>query len=281
MNTILYPLLGTLFTFLMTTLGSALVFFFKDEIKDFYQQLFLGFAAGIMIAASVWSLLIPSMEMAEANGQNSALILGGGFIIGALFLLFLDHVIPHQHLNEDKPEGPKSMLGHTVPHMHLDNEIEGKKSQLQKTTMLVLAVTLHNIPEGFAVGLTFAIAASNSSITFASALALALGIGLQNLPEGAAISLPLKQEGMSRTKAFVYGSLSGIVEPIAGVIAGFTIHIMQTILPICLSFAAGAMMYVVVEELIPEAQLGKHSHVGTFGVLSGFVIMMLMDVFLG
>ena len=251
MNTILYPLLGTLFTFLMTTLGSALVFFFKDEIKDFYQQLFLGFAAGIMIAASVWSLLIPSMEMAEANGQNSALILGGGFIIGALFLLFLDHVIPHQHLNEDKPEGPKSMLG--------------------KNTMLVLAVTLHNIPEGFAVGLTFAIAASNSSITFASALALALGIGLQNL----------KQEGMSRTKAFVYGSLSGIVEPIAGVIAGFTIHIMQTILPICLSFAAGAMMYVVVEELIPEAQLGKHSHVGTFGVLSGFVIMMLMDVFLG
>ena len=250
MNTILYPLLGTLFTFLMTTLGSALVFFFKDEIKDFYQQLFLGFAAGIMIAASVWSLLIPSMEMAEANGQNSALILGGGFIIGALFLLFLDHVIPHQHLNEDKPEGPKSMLG--------------------KNTMLVLAVTLHNIPEGFAVGLTFA-----------SALALALGIGLQNLPEGAAISLPLKQEGMSRTKAFVYGSLSGIVEPIAGVIAGFTIHIMQTILPICLSFAAGAMMYVVVEELIPEAQLGKHSHVGTFGVLSGFVIMMLMDVFLG
>ena len=248
MNTILYPLLGTLFTFLMTTLGSALVFFFKDEIKDFYQQLFLGFAAGIMIAASVWSLLIPSMEMAEANGQNSALILGGGFIIGALFLLFLDHVIPHQHLNEDKPEGPKSMLG--------------------KNTMLVLAVTLHNIPEGFAVGLTFAIAASNS-------------IGLQNLPEGAAISLPLKQEGMSRTKAFVYGSLSGIVEPIAGVIAGFTIHIMQTILPVCLSFAAGAMMYVVVEELIPEAQLGKHSHVGTFGVLSGFVIMMLMDVFLG
>ena len=185
MNTILYPLLGTLFTFLMTTLGSALVFFFKDEIKDFYQQLFLGFAAGIMIAASVWSLLIPSMEMAEANGQNSALILGGGFIIGALFLLFLDHVIPHQHLNEDKPEGPKSMLG--------------------KNTMLVLAVTLHNIPEGFAVGLTFAIAASNSSITFASALALALGIGLQNLPEGAAISLPLKQEGMSRTKAFVCG----------------------------------------------------------------------------
>lgn len=174
---------------------------------------------------------------------------------------FLDHVIPHQHLNEDKPEGPKSMLG--------------------KNTMLVLAVTLHNIPEGFAVGLTFAIAASNSSITFASALALALGIGLQNLPEGAAISLPLKQEGMSRTKAFVYGSLSGIVEPIAGVIAGFTIHIMQTILPVCLSFAAGAMMYVVVEELIPEAQLGKHSHVGTFGVLSGFVIMMLMDVFLG
>ena len=251
MNTLLYPLFGTLFTFLMTTLGSALVFFFKDEIKDFYQQLFLGFAAGIMIAASVWSLLIPSMEMAEANGQNSALILGGGFIIGALFLLFLDHVIPHQHLNEDKPEGPKSMLG--------------------KNTMLVLAVTLHNIPEGFAVGLTFAIAA----------LALALGIGLQNLPEGAAISLPLKQEGMSRTKAFVYGSLSGIVEPIAGVIAGFTIHIMQTILPICLSFAAGAMMYVVVEELIPETHLRKHSHVGTFGVLSGFVIMMLMDVFLG
>ena len=260
MNTLLYPLFGTLFTFLMTTLGSALVFFFKDEVKSFYQQLFLGFAAGIMIAASVWSLLIPSMEMAEANGQNSALILGGGFIIGALFLLFLDHVIP-QHLNEDKPEGPKSMLG--------------------KNTMLVLAVTLHNIPEGFAVGLTFAIAASNSSITLASAFALALGIGLQNLPEGAAISLPLKQGGMSRTKAFVYGSLSGIVEPIAGVIAGFTIHIMQTILPVCLSFAAGAMMFVCIEELIPEANALKEVDVGTMSFMVGFMIMMMLDIMFG
>ena len=262
MSNYIYQLVvGLLLPLVGTTLGCSMIFILKKDMDKKVEKVLLGFASGVMIAASVWSLLIPSMEMAEANGQNSALILGGGFIIGALFLLFLDHVIPHQHLNEDKPEGPKSMLG--------------------KNTMLVLAVTLHNIPEGFAVGLTFAIAASNSSITFASALALALGIGLQNLPEGAAISLPLKQEGMSRTKAFVYGSLSGIVEPIAGIIAGFTIHIMQTILPICLSFAAGAMMYVVVEELIPEAQLGKHSHVGTFGVLSGFVIMMLMDVFLG
>ena len=249
----------------MTTLGSALVFFFKDEIKDFYQQLFLGFAAGIMIAASVWSLLIPSMEMAEANGQNSALILGGGFIIGALFLLFLDHVIPHQHLNEDKPEGPKSMLG--------------------KNTMLVLAVTLHNIPEGFAVGLTFAIAASNSSITFASALALALGIGLQNLPEGAAISLPLKQEGMSRTKAFVYGSLSGIVEPIAGVIAGFTIHIILDFFLFCkMYFNFTHTFQKMCVKLIDFFSCLRYNKISTqlrIGVLSGFVIMMLMDVFLG
>lgn len=261
MNTILYPLIGTMFTFIMTTIGSGLVFFFKDEVKSFYQQLFLGFAAGVMIAASVWSLLMPSLEMAKENGQNEALVLAGGFILGALFLLALDHLIPHQHLSEDKPEGINCALN--------------------KNIMLVLAVTLHNIPEGFAVGLTFAIAASNSSITLASALALAIGIGLQNLPEGAAISLPLKQAGLSNKKAFTYGMLSGIVEPIAGIIAGLMIPVMQTILPVCLSFAAGAMMYVVVEELIPEAQLGKHSHIGTLGVLSGFVVMMLMDIFLG
>lgn len=261
MEPILYALLGTMFTFLMTTAGSALVFLFKDEVKISYQQLFLGFAAGVMIAASVWSLLIPSMEMARDNNQPEWLVVSAGFILGAVFLLILDHLIPHQHMGEDHPEGLHSHFG--------------------KNTMLVLAVTLHNIPEGMAVGLTFAMAASHNSITLSAALALALGIGLQNLPEGAAIALPLKQEGMKTSKAFLMGTMSGVVEPIAGIIAGLTIGLSQTILPILLSFAAGAMMYVVVEELIPEAQLGEHSHVGTFGVLSGFVLMMLMDIYLG
>ncbi|RHM60885.1 MULTISPECIES: ZIP family metal transporter [Coprobacillaceae] len=260
MKPILYALLGTMFTFMCTTIGSALVYLFKGEVKLSYQQLFLGFAAGVMIAASVWSLLIPSKDMAQSLGQIEWLVLSGGFITGAIFLLLLDHIIPHQHLGEDQPEGLHAMLG--------------------KNTMLVLAVTLHNIPEGMAVGLTFAIACQTGSISLASALALALGIGLQNLPEGAAISLPLKQEGMSNHKAFIMGSLSGIVEPIAGTLTAMSIQLMQTVLPFLLSFAAGAMMYVVVEELIPEAQLGKHSHIGTFGVLSGFVIMMLMDIFL-
>ena len=254
-------ILGILIPFAGTTIGAASVYFMRNGIRDHVKKGLLGFASGIMVAASVWSLLIPAMRISANLERLAFLPAVAGFFCGILFLMFLDGHVPQLQFETEKPEG-----------------ISGT---LKKTTMLVLAVTLHNIPEGFAVGLTFAIAASNSSITLASAFALALGIGLQNLPEGAAISLPLKQGGMSRTKAFVYGSLSGIVEPIAGVIAGFTIHIMQTILPVCLSFAAGAMMYVVVEELIPEAQLGKHSHVGTFGVLSGFVIMMLMDIFLG
>ena len=261
MEAILYALLGTMFTFLMTTLGSALVYIIKDDVKIDMQRIFLGFAAGVMVAAAVWSLLIPSMEMAQTNQQPAWLIVTAGFILGAGFLLLLDHLIPHQHIGEDHPEGLKSQLG--------------------KNTMLVLAVTLHNIPEGMAVGLTFALAANNNSITLAAAFALALGIGLQNLPEGAAISLPLRQEGMSKNKSFIMGSMSGIVEPIAGVIAGLTIGFSEKILPLLLSFAAGAMMYVVVEELIPEAQLGKHSHTGTFGFLSGFVLMMLMDIYLG
>lgn len=261
MKEVSYALIGTMFTFAMTAVGAALVYFFKSEIKVNLQRCFLGFAAGVMIAASVWSLLIPSMDMAQKNGKIGWAVAASGFILGVGFLLLLDKIIPHLHLNESKPEGIKSALS--------------------KKTMLVLAVTLHNIPEGMAVGLIFAIAAKDGSITLASAIALALGIGLQNLPEGAAISLPLKDQGLSNHKAFLMGVASGIVEPIAGVFAALLITFTSHILPWLLAFAAGAMMYVVVEELIPEAQLGEHSHIGTFGVLSGFLIMMILDVALG
>lgn len=261
MKEISYALLGTLFTFAMTAAGAAVVYFFRSEIKPNLQRCFLGFAAGVMIAASVWSLLIPSIDMAEENGNIGWVVATGGFMLGVGFLLLLDKLVPHLHLNESKPEGLKSALS--------------------KKTMLVLAVTLHNIPEGMAVGLSFAIAAQSNSITLASAIALALGIGLQNLPEGAAISLPLKDQGLSNHKAFLMGAASGIVEPIAGVFAALLIGLTSQILPWLLAFAAGAMMYVVVEELIPEAQLGEHSHIGTFGVLSGFILMMILDVALG
>lgn len=254
--------IGTGFTFLSTALGAALVFFFKEEIKPGLQRIFLGFAAGVMIAASVWSLIIPAIEMAEEQGQIGWIPAAGGFALGALFLLLLDNLLPHLHLDSNTPEG--------MP------------SSLKRTTMLVFAVTLHNIPEGLAVGLAFGLAANgHSTVTVASAAALAIGMALQNFPEGAAISLPLKKEGLSNSKSFMYGALSGVVEPIAGVIGVLLVGSIQGIMPWFLAFAAGAMIYVVVEELIPEAHLGEHSHSGTIGVMAGFLIMMILDVALG
>ena len=262
LNPFLLAFIGTGFTFLATALGAAVVFFFRGEISAGIQRIFLGFAAGVMIAASVWSLLIPAIEMAEENGMIGWIPAAGGFLFGAFFLYMLDSVLPHLH--------PGS------------NEAEGMHSSLKRTTMLVFAVTLHNIPEGMAVGMTFALASQNgTTITIASAIALAIGIGLQNFPEGTAISLPLKKEGLSNGRSFLYGALSGIVEPIAGVLAVFALQAISTIMPWLLSFAAGAMIYVVVEELIPEAHLGEHSHPGTIGVLVGFLIMMVLDVALG
>lgn len=263
-NPLLLALCGTGFTFAATAAGAAMVFFFKREVGGNSQRVFLGFAAGVMIAASVWSLLIPAIEMAE----NQSALPGwfpaaGGFVLGALFLLLLDRLLPHLHIGS--------------------NEVEGLPSSLRRTTMLVFAVTLHNIPEGMAVGLAFALAAKGDAAgtTLAGAIALAIGMGLQNFPEGAAISLPLCKEGLSRPRAFVYGSLSGLVEPIAGVVGVVLATSIVGIMPWVLSFAAGAMIYVVVEELIPEAHLGEHSHTGTLGVMAGFLVMMILDVALG
>lgn len=260
---ILWAGLGTGFTFLMTTLGASLVFFFKGAAKDNIQKIFLGFAAGVMIAASVWSLLIPAIEEAEANGQIGWIPAAGGFILGGVFLFVLDTFLPHLH-----------------PGI---NQTEGVTASWKRTTLLVLAVTLHNIPEGMATGLAFALAAqhSNDPTLFAAAFALALGIGIQNFPEGAAISLPLRQEGISRKRAFLYGSLSAIVEPIFGVLVTLIAYQIAPYMSWLLSFAAGAMIYVVVEELIPEAHLGEHSNQGTIGVMMGFLVMMILDVALG
>ena len=261
-NPYLLAAIGTGFTFLMTVLGAATIFLFKNEMKESVQSMLLGFAAGVMIAASVWSLLIPAMDQAADLGMPAWIPAAGGFVVGGLFLNVLDKILPHLHPGSDEPEGPKSSL--------------------RRTTMMVVAVTLHNIPEGMAVGLAFAVTANTSgSISLASAIALAIGIGLQNFPEGAAVSLPMKKEGCSKGKAFLYGSLSGIVEPIAGIAVVAVAGAATQIMPWLLSFAAGAMIYVVVEELIPEAHLSDHGHGGTFGFMLGFLIMMVMDVALG
>ena len=255
-------ILGLLIPFLGTVLGSATVFLMKNKINQTVQKLLLGFASGVMIAASVWSLIIPSMNMAEAQQKVIWIPAAIGFLLGIVFLLVLDSIIPHLHLETDKPEGVKS--------------------KLKKTTMLVFAVTLHNIPEGMAVGVTLAGALTqNSGITLAGALALAIGIAIQNFPEGAIISMPLKSEGVSKSKAFLYGALSGIVEPIGAIITILLTSLIVPILPYLLSFAAGAMIYVVVEELIPESHAGEHSNIGTIGVAIGFVVMMILDVALG
>ncbi|HWQ80465.1 MAG TPA: ZIP family metal transporter, partial [Anaerovoracaceae bacterium] len=262
MNPVLLALAGTGGTFAMTALGAAVVFFFKKEMSPDVRRIFLGFASGVMIAASVWSLLIPAIEMAEEQGKIGWIPAGGGFILGGLFILLLDKLLPHMHVESNQPEGLSSTW--------------------KRTTLLVLAVTLHNIPEGLAVGLTFGLAAQgDSTVTLASAIVLAVGIGLQNFPEGAAISLPLRQEGLTRMRSFLYGAASGIVEPMAGVLGVILVGSIAGVMPWLLAMAAGAMIYVVVEELVPEACLGEHSHAGTGGVMVGFLIMMIMDVALG
>lgn len=254
--------IGLLIPFLGTTLGSAMVFFMKNSMDKKVEKILLGFASGVMMAASVWSLIIPAIDMAEEQGKISWVPAAMGFMFGILFLLILDTLIPHLHLDSDKQEGIKA--------------------KLKKTTMMVLAVTLHNIPEGMAVGVTFAGALiGNAGITMAGSFVLAIGIAIQNFPEGAIISMPLKSEGMSKGKAFLYGTLSGIVEPIGAIITICLTNLVVPILPYLLSFAAGAMIYVVVEELIPESQAGEHSNIGTIGVAIGFVIMIILDVALG
>ncbi|WP_417043334.1 ZIP family metal transporter [Dysosmobacter sp.] len=257
---LLYAAIGTGCTCLATVLGAAMVFFFKKEMSSVTQKVFLGFAAGVMIAASVWSLLIPAMETAEEAGGNVFLPVGGGFVLGGVFLLLLDRLLPHLHLDSDQPEG--------LP------------SHWKRTTMIVLAVTLHNIPEGMAVGLSFTVAARDGG-ALAGAVALAIGMGLQNFPEGAAVSLPMRSQGVSAGKAFACGAASGVVEPIFGLLTVLVAGSVSGLMPWILSFAAGAMIYVVVEELIPEAHLGEHSHAGTVSVMAGFLVMMLLDTALG
>lgn len=250
--------IGLLIPFLGTSLGSLMVFLIKDKMNPKVEKLLLGFASGVMIAASIFSLIIPSIEMATSQNIIAYLPASVGFLLGMGFLLLLDSIIPHLHNGSENPEGIKS--------------------NLKKKTMMVFAITLHNIPEGMAVGVIFAGALASKNISFASALALSIGIAIQNFPEGAIVSLPLAIEGKSKPKAFLMGVGSGIVEPIAAVITILLSQVMIPILPYLLSFAAGAMIYVVVEELIPESQNGKHSNIATIGVAIGFVLMMILDI---
>lgn len=252
---------GILIPFIGTTLGSALVLFMKDKLNAKLQRALTGFAAGVMVAASIWSLIMPAMEQSSGMGKFSFVPAVVGFWIGILFLLLLDRIIPH---------------------MHLDHSEEGVKSRLPKTTMLVLAVTLHNLPEGMAVGVVYAgFLSGNTGITALGALALSLGIAIQNFPEGAIISMPLKAEGVSKGKAFLYGTLSGAVEPIGALLTILAAQFFVPVLPYLLSFAAGGMMYVVVEELVPEMAEGEHSNIGTIMFALGFTLMMALDVALG
>lgn len=256
-------LYATLFTWFVTALGAGLVFFFKTINKKVFDTM-LGFAAGVMIAASFWSLLQPGIEMAEEMGMVSWLTAAVGFLTGGAFLFLVDKTLPHMHLGLDT------------------KKTEGIKTSWQRSVLLVTAITLHNIPEGLAVGVAFgavAVGVGSSSIT--GAIALAIGIGLQNFPEGAAVSIPLRREGYTRTKSFMYGQASGIVEPISGVLGALLVLNVRPILPFALCFAAGAMIYVVVEELIPEAQSNKNSDFATAGAMMGFAVMMMLDVALG
>lgn len=255
-------ILGILIPFLGTALGAACVFLMRRHMPQMLQKALTGFAAGVMVAASVWSLLIPSIEMTGKSGFASIVPAVIGFMVGILFLLFLDDVVPHQHIDSNESEGPKS--------------------HLSKTSKLVFAITLHNIPEGMAVGVALAAALENNAyLPMAGALALSIGIAIQNFPEGAIVSMPLRAAGNSRRKSFVIGVLSGVVEPIGAVVTILLASAIVPILPYLLAFAAGAMMYVVVEELIPETQEGKHSNIGTIGFAIGFLLMMILDVLLG
>ncbi len=255
-------LVGVLIPFLGTTLGAGCVFLVRGQLHPLVRKSLLGFASGVMVAASVWSLLIPAMELSEGLGKLAFAPAAVGLLLGMAFLLILDRLIPHLHTCDSQPEGPRC--------------------QLKKTTMLVLAVTLHNIPEGMAVGVVLAGMLSGSgAIRLPAAMALSIGIAIQNFPEGAIISLPLRAEGMTRRRAFVQGALSGIVEPVAALLTIALFEILDPLLPYLLAFAAGAMLYVVVEELIPESAEGSHSNIGTIGFAFGFVVMMILDVALG
>jgi ZIP family zinc transporter len=263
LNPIYQALIATLFTWFMTALGAGLVFFFKSINRKALDAM-LGFAAGVMIAASYWSLLAPAIEMAEESNLPSWVPATSGFLLGGAFLWAIDKLLPHLH-----PGFPTE-------------EAEGVSTSWRRSVLLVLAITIHNIPEGLAVGVAFgALAADLPSATLGGAIALAIGIGIQNFPEGTAVSVPLRREGLSRPKSFWYGQLSGVVEPVAGVLGAVAVIFMRPILPYALAFAAGAMIYVVVEELIPESQLEKHSDVATVGVMLGFAVMMTLDVALG
>jgi ZIP family zinc transporter len=263
LNPVMQGLLATLFTWFVTALGASAVFFFKSIDRRILDGM-LGFAAGVMIAASFWSLLAPAIAMAEESGTPSWIPALIGFMLGGGFLFVVDQVIPHLHLG------------------YPTSEAEGIKTSWQRSILLVLAITLHNIPEGLAVGVAFGAAGAGiPEATLAGAAALALGIGLQNFPEGMAVSVPLRREGVTRPKAFWYGQLSGAVEPIAGVIGAAAVLLIRPLLPYALAFAAGAMIYVVVEELIPESQLEQHTHIATFGTMLGFAVMMALDVALG
>ena len=255
-------IIGLLLPFVGTALGAACVFLMKESIPRRLQKILTGFAAGVMVAASIWSLLIPAMGMTGKDGLISVIPAVVGFLIGILFLLLLDCVVPHQHIDTNQSEGPKS--------------------HLSKTAKLVFAITLHNLPEGMAVGVALAGALEHYAyMPMAAALALAVGIAIQNIPEGAIVSMPLRSAGNSRKKSFIMGALSGVVEPIGAILTLLLAHIFIPILPYLLSFAAGAMMYVVVEELIPETQEGEHSNAGTIGFAIGFLLMMVLDVVLG
>ena len=255
-------LIGIMIPFVGTALGSACVFFLKHEMKPFLQKILLGFASGVMVAASVWSLLIPAMNMSEGMGKLAFIPAAVGLLLGMAFLLLMDRVIPHLHLGSDEPEGAHSSLS--------------------KSMMLIFAVTLHNFPEGMAVGVVFAgMLEGSAGITLAGAFALAIGIAIQNFPEGAIISMPLKGTGISRGKAFLYGAASGIVEPLGALLTIWLASYIEPVLPYLLAFAAGAMLYVVVEELIPEMSQGKHSNLGTLSFTLGFTLMLSLDVALG
>ena len=255
-------LIGLLIPLLGTMLGSAFVFLMKDEMSVRLQKSLLGFASGVMVAASVWSLLIPAMEMEEGSGAWSVVPAAVGFLLGIGFLLALDELTPHLHLGATSPEGPRS--------------------HLSRTAMLALAVTIHNLPEGMAVGVVFAGAGQGAvGLSVASALAVSIGIAIQNVPEGAIISMPMRAAGNSRWRSFVIGSLSGVVEPLGGLVVVLLASLMTPALPYLLAFAAGAMFYVVIEELIPEASEGEHSNLSTIGFAIGFVLMMVLDVVLG
>jgi len=263
LNPVAQALVATLFTWVLTALGAALVFFFKHINRKVLDGM-LGFAAGVMIAASYWSLLAPAIEMAEDGRLPAWIPATVGFLMGGFFLWMIDKILPHLHLGFPMKEA------------------EGIKTNWHRSVLLVLAITLHNIPEGLAVGVAFgAIASGLPSATLTGAIALALGIGIQNFPEGTAVAVPLRREGFTRLKSFWYGQLSGVVEPIAGVLGAFAVILIKPILPYALAFAAGAMIYVVVEELIPESQLEKNTDVATMGAMAGFAVMMALDVALG